>query len=185
MGNRVLLISLLFLAPYGEGFSAHAAGNEVYSAIEEGASPEIVQMDAPRSIAIPEEKARQSRKKGLKRRLLSIEEELKALHAELDSPESTQTRKSSTPGVQVEEQFVGSSQNSSQKATLRKKSPRTFDPVPSDHIESIAGRLLIVEEILRKYGRAYDYRSHTTNELQRILTKLDRAAADQLFTEGE
>jgi hypothetical protein len=42
----------------------------------------------------------------------------------------------------------------------------------TDHRDSIAGRLRIVEELVRTYGRAYEYRAHTTRELQAILENL-------------
>lgn len=51
-------------------------------------------------------------------------------------------------------------------------SPAAFDPVPSDQIDSVASRLQLVEQILRKYGRAYDYRSVTASDLMRIYRDL-------------
>ena len=53
----------------------------------------------------------------------------------------------------------------------------TFDTVPADQAESISRRLALVEVLIRKYGRAYDYRSHTLHELQSILEQLDNAVA--------
>jgi hypothetical protein len=52
-----------------------------------------------------------------------------------------------------------------------------FDAVPSDQAESIAKRLKVVEVLLRKYHRAYDYRSHTYHELLEILAELDRGTS--------
>jgi uncharacterized protein YkwD len=48
-----------------------------------------------------------------------------------------------------------------------------FDHVPSDQVDSIARRLKLVEVLLRKYGRAYDYRIHTLSELETILANLE------------
>jgi hypothetical protein len=56
---------------------------------------------------------------------------------------------------------------------------KKFDAVPSQHVESIALRLQLVEQILRKHGRAYDYRVHSTRELRGILKALDQSAAPQ------
>lgn len=49
---------------------------------------------------------------------------------------------------------------------------RGFEPIPDRHVESIAGRLQLVERLIREFGRAYDYRTHTTRELERILVEL-------------
>lgn len=48
-----------------------------------------------------------------------------------------------------------------------------FDPVPSEHAASIAGRLKLVEVLITRYGRAYDYRIHTQRELEAILNELE------------
>ncbi|MGZ3689387.1 MAG: hypothetical protein ACXWP5_02850 [Bdellovibrionota bacterium] len=64
--------------------------------------------------------------------------------------------------------------------TFRSDKPKPlpkFDPVPTAQVAPIASRLKIVDAILRKYGRAYDYRTHTFRELQEILEHLDMAAA--------
>ena len=50
---------------------------------------------------------------------------------------------------------------------------RDFDVVPQGHQDSIAGRLQIVEKLVLEYGRAYDYRAFTTDELSKILFDLD------------
>jgi hypothetical protein len=34
-------------------------------------------------------------------------------------------------------------------------------------------RLQLVDSIIRRYGRAYDYRTHTIRELEQILAKLN------------
>lgn len=62
---------------------------------------------------------------------------------------------------------------------VSKKRPKTaapkplFEQVPAEHVESIAGRIKLVEQILRDYGRAYDYRVMTTRQLQAVLDRLD------------
>jgi hypothetical protein len=53
----------------------------------------------------------------------------------------------------------------------------TYDPVPSEQANAIAKRLQIVEILLRKYGRAYDYRIHTYKDLKKVLAELDRNSA--------
>jgi hypothetical protein len=51
-----------------------------------------------------------------------------------------------------------------------------FDAVPQSQADGISKRLGLVEEILRKYGRAYDYRTLTIKDLQAILADLDAQA---------
>lgn len=51
-----------------------------------------------------------------------------------------------------------------------------FDPVPSQHRDSIAARLRIVETLIREHGRAYDYRTLTTQELQALKAELSEEA---------
>lgn len=63
---------------------------------------------------------------------------------------------------------------------VNKDDPRwKYDPVPSDQVDSIAKRLKIAQIILTKHARAYDYRTHTTNELQEVLDQLDSQSGDQ------
>ena len=55
----------------------------------------------------------------------------------------------------------------------------TFDPVPSDQASLIAKRLPLIEKIMVKHGRAYDYRAHTVKQLEAILASLDQSEATQ------
>jgi hypothetical protein len=50
-----------------------------------------------------------------------------------------------------------------------------YDLVPSDQIDPLARRLQLVEALIRRHARAYDYRIHTVPELETILAKLDAA----------
>jgi hypothetical protein len=52
-----------------------------------------------------------------------------------------------------------------------------YDLVPSDQVDPLGKRLQLVEILIRKYSRAYDYRAHTVKELNAILAKLDAASA--------
>lgn len=49
-----------------------------------------------------------------------------------------------------------------------------YEPVPSDKRDSLARRLQIVERLIREHGRAYDYRIHTSSELETILRRLEQ-----------
>ncbi len=70
-----------------------------------------------------------------------------------------------------------------QKAVAAKLAPapadEAFDLVPSDQMHPLVRRIHLVEEIVRKHARAYDYRIHTIAELEKILAELDAAAAGQ------
>lgn len=48
-----------------------------------------------------------------------------------------------------------------------------YDPVPASQAEPIIKRLKLVEELIRKYGRAYDYRNHTLKQLEGVLASLE------------
>jgi hypothetical protein len=52
-----------------------------------------------------------------------------------------------------------------------------YDPVPSDQKDSMSRRLKLVDMLIHRYGRAYDYRMHTVRELEAVLAQLDGAAA--------
>ena len=49
----------------------------------------------------------------------------------------------------------------------------SYDLVPSDQLDPLAKRLQLVELLIRRHARAYDYRTHTVRELGMILAKLD------------
>ncbi len=57
-------------------------------------------------------------------------------------------------------------------------SSKNYDYVSPAHRDSVADRLVYVEELLVKHGRAYDYRSHTTRELKGILEQLNGTMRD-------
>jgi hypothetical protein len=56
--------------------------------------------------------------------------------------------------------------------------PMRYDSVPNNQAEPLLRRLRLVEELIAKYGRAYDYRELTVPQLQDILSQLDNKAAE-------
>jgi hypothetical protein len=48
-----------------------------------------------------------------------------------------------------------------------------FESVPEDQKQAFGKRLALMNEIIQKYGRAYDYRTHTIAELQKLLQILE------------
>jgi len=57
------------------------------------------------------------------------------------------------------------------------RSSPNYDSVPLNQRESIARRLKLIEQLVREYGRAYDYRSHTNQDLEKILAQLETPPA--------
>lgn len=66
------------------------------------------------------------------------------------------------------------------KRTLHKTENYIFESVPPEQIEGISQRLKLIDQLLRKYGRAYDYRIHTIKELENILSELDAKATSEI-----
>jgi hypothetical protein len=61
---------------------------------------------------------------------------------------------------------------------VEKKAPKgwgMFDPVPAKNRKMIAERLRLTEILIKKYGRAYDYRVHTVKQLRQILKLLEES----------
>lgn len=56
-----------------------------------------------------------------------------------------------------------------------RETPNTtaFDVVPSDQTDALIKRLKLVETLIKRYGRAYDYRVLTTKDLEGLLAKLE------------
>jgi hypothetical protein len=59
------------------------------------------------------------------------------------------------------------------KHASKARRPLSYDPVPSGEEDAVAARLQIVDKLIREFGRAYDYRSHTLKELEGILAQLE------------
>lgn len=55
-----------------------------------------------------------------------------------------------------------------------------FDAVPNSQAEPLIRRLRLVETLIAKYGRAYDYKTLTVTELQTILGRLDTQATQTI-----
>jgi hypothetical protein len=55
----------------------------------------------------------------------------------------------------------------------------TYDTVPLNQSAAMVQRLKLVEDIIRVYGRAYDYRAYTLAELQEIQTHLQTSTLPQ------
>jgi hypothetical protein len=51
-----------------------------------------------------------------------------------------------------------------------------YDPVPSDQVNALSQRLKLVDTLIRRHGRAYDYRMHTVRDLEAVLARLEASA---------
>jgi hypothetical protein len=69
---------------------------------------------------------------------------------------------------------VEDSRQPNEPASLADSFP--YDPVPAAEVSSIRQRVHLVDLLLRKYGRAYDYRTHPVRELKAVLADLDAQA---------
>ncbi len=109
---------------------------------------------------------------------------MKVLSAPPQTPPPARAQRNQTPSqpqaqplVQPRSQLRAQPAAAAPEPAVQKKtvasSKGAFDPVASDQVESIARRIRLVEAILRKHARAYDYRIHSARELQAILSSLD------------
>lgn len=55
----------------------------------------------------------------------------------------------------------------------KKQKAQSFDTVPDKRITEIAQRLKYANEILKRWGRAYDYRSVTLSQFKKIVAELE------------
>jgi hypothetical protein len=63
------------------------------------------------------------------------------------------------------------------KAGVAAPTAPSYDVIPEAQRQLIARRFKLVEALLLKYGRAYDYRGHTVRELENELARLDEVSA--------
>ena len=78
----------------------------------------------------------------------------------------------------VEQQAVA--QPSKEPAVAKTEAPKPgFDAIPEGYSDTIAERLKLIEKLIRDYGRAYDYRSLTSTQLQSILSELEQEKQSQ------
>jgi hypothetical protein len=61
----------------------------------------------------------------------------------------------------------------------------SFDPVPQDQAELIARRLQLIDQLIRRHGRAYDYRTLTVRQLESILARLEADSTSDDTTRSE
>lgn len=62
---------------------------------------------------------------------------------------------------------------------------QSFDAVPEDQVQPLLRRLKLVEALIQKHARAYDYRVITSKELEVILNSLERSNKKQIHQTPE
>lgn len=76
----------------------------------------------------------------------------------------------------TEDSFQASVNLATQSAPLKAaptKAANKYDVVAEDHRDSIVGRLELIQSLIVRHGRAYDYRTTTTAQLEKTLKELD------------
>lgn len=91
---------------------------------------------------------------------------IQALEAQVKALQSTQAPQT------VGDTRPGTSAPSAASNDTATSQPSKYDAVPADQINPLLRRMKIVQELVQKYGRAYDYRVHTVAELEGILAQL-------------
>lgn len=156
-------VYLLLLGLLGWGMSmdrSYAAGPEVYPAMEEETLVSLEEPTPPAPIPTADEpaevKTARATRTAIKKvpkpkaKKLTLRQRIEVLEKEVTVLRSDKPQKS-----EPQDRF-------------------SFDPVPANHAPQIAERLKLVELLILRYGRAYDYRQMTLPELKAVFTKLER-----------
>jgi hypothetical protein len=112
-------------------------------------------------------------------RLHALEEEVKAVRTQAQTtpqaPQGSAAGVAATPAAATPiTAATPINEGGSSAPTNPANDERGFEPVAREQVPSLAHRLKLVEKLLRRYGRAYDYRVFTNRELQQLLTTLER-----------
>ncbi len=165
---KIKLIQLSILAAIlslGMSYSTHAAvkkkvkPQEIYSATEEdGPSAEDEALpSAPTRVETRVEKT--EKKTTLTQKNDSLADRVQSLEKELEALKKASLTQAAT------------------STTLPPEAPKkSFDTVPDEQKDGISKRLELVSQLIKRHGRAYDYRQHTLKELRTILAELDEKA---------
>lgn len=173
MKSLLIFLFLLLIAPYGTGNAVQAKDRspelETYSAIEEAPTETTAEASS-----------------GLEKEYEEMIEEFSELDDELDSfkeaPPSSLSKEQNADRKKRETLEKLLSELESKLRLLSKNGPhkkenqktkKAYDAVPKGHAAKIAQRLRIIEKLILRHNRAYDYRSKNLRELQEILASLE------------
>lgn len=174
---------------------------ETYSAIVDENAPEmksIPEKQLPKSLpkkALSQSKKKESKKsskkiatqkpskKTKKQPKTNVKEELKLLKLENErltkELKDAQMSKPVAAALELPEISITPQKNSI-SAPEPIASKFHFYNIPVSQVDSLSSRLQIVHDILVHYGRAYDYKSLTLHELERIKKDLEETDINQL-----
>ena len=164
LGNAT--VSLAAKIPH-ETYSATESDIPAALTLEEPAQVEkaekpVQEEGTPAVTRAPKKLGHKARKRAARQEASPLTKRVEALEAELkDLREKVTASPSPAPAEET-------------AATEATEKTPAYDSVPSDQTDSIIKRLQLTEELVRKYGRAYDYRTHTTQSLQAILSDLKK-----------
>ena len=80
--------------------------------------------------------------------------------------------------VQALEKEMETLKNTKTAPTTATEPKVIFDNVPDHQKSGVIKRLELVAELIKRHGRAYDYRQHTLKELRSIIAELDDRSFD-------
>ena len=75
------------------------------------------------------------------------------------------------------------SKNAASNSALPDSAKNPFDNVPEEQRAAIVKRLELVADLIKRHGRAYDYRQHTLKDLRSIISELDDRSFDSRATQ--
>ncbi len=84
------------------------------------------------------------------------------------------TTEAAAAKMEVYPAFEAEPRGTSRKGKTEVPHLQDFDPVPDHQREPVIRRLKMIERLIRDYGRAYDYRELTTQDLSTIIQALDQ-----------
>jgi hypothetical protein len=102
--------------------------------------------------------------------------EKKTASAGLATPIASNKDESLSERVQALEKEIETLKSKNTASAEPPKNP--FDNVPENQRAGIAKRLELVADLIKRHGRAYDYRQHTLKELRSIISELDDRSFD-------
>jgi hypothetical protein len=94
-----------------------------------------------------------------------------SVHASVRAPKATLARVEVAAPARPVAQAAGIA---APTAPLTPAAP-AFDAVPAAQTDALSMRLVLVDALIRRHGRAYDYRALTVKKLQELLAQLDHA----------
>jgi hypothetical protein len=183
---RRTLRMILGLASLSLCANAYASKPETFSAVDAGAEnapasmtdqsgsePEVVSQNLDEGSPAPEARPVVEASAPVAKTKKKSSHAKKAKHTASAAPQESDPVKQRLDQIEKDLRTIQSKAMTGQAGASG--TAEAYDPVPSDQTGPITKRLKVIETLILKHGRAYDYRSHTAKELESILKKLDTA----------